>query len=103
MTIKEHNGRLEAVLIHTREDNLKLNAQKTKICQTSVNYVGHTVTAQGLKPNPERLQAILDMPTPTDKAAVQRFLGMVGYVSRFIPTMADITKSLRTVIQKGTV
>ena len=72
MTVKEHNQRLEAVLTRAREVNLKLNPRKTKICQTSVNYVGHTITAQGLKPYPERIQAILDMPTPADKVAVFR-------------------------------
>ena len=61
MTVKEHNQRLEAVLTRAREVNHKLNPRKTKICQI---YLEHTITAQGLKPNPERIQAILDMQTP---------------------------------------
>ena len=80
--------------------NHKLNPHKTKICQTSVNYVGHIITAGGMKSNPDRIQAILDLPSPTDIAAVQRFLGMIGYVSKFTPNMAEITKPLQTVIQK---
>ena len=100
--VKEHNERLLAVLQRAREANLKLNPQKSKICQQQVNYVGHALTPEGITPNYERVQAIIDLPTPSDKAGVQRFLGMVGYVSKFIPQMAEITKPLRVVLQKNT-
>ena len=42
----------------------------------------------------------LDIPAPTDKAGVQRFLGMVGYVHKFIPNMSESAKPLRTLLGK---
>lgn len=101
-TITEHNERLKSVLDRAREVNLKLNPNKSKICKTEVNYVGHILTQQGLKPNKERVDAIINMPTPKDKAAVQRFMGMMGYVSKFIPNMAEIAKPLRILLHKET-
>ena len=84
----KNNERLEAVLILAREVNQENgNPHKSKICQTNVNYVGE------LKSNPDRIQAISHVSNPTDKAAVQRFWGMIGYVSKSIPNMTKITKS----------
>ena len=99
-TVKEHNENLKAVLERAREVGLKLNPDKSKICKTEVNYVGHILTQEGLKPSSDRVQAIADMPTPTDKPGVQRFLGMIGYVSKFIPNLAEINKPLRILITK---
>ena len=99
-TISEHNIRLEAVLERARKNNLKLNPEKSKICKQEVNYVGHCISSKGLKPNADRIQAILEMPEPTDKAAVQRFLGMVNYVHKFIPRLSSIAEPLRKILCK---
>ena len=99
-TMSDHNQSLRTVLQRARHCNLKLNPDKSKICKTEVKYVGHLLTAQGVKPDPERVQAIVDMPDPVDKKGVQRFLGMVGYVHKFIPNMSDIAKPLRTILGK---
>ena len=76
-TLEEHNKRLKSVLQRTRSVNLKLNPAKSKIAKTSVSYVGHILTQDSVQPDPDRVQAIVDMPAPCDKAGVQRFLGMV--------------------------
>ena len=99
-TIEEHNHRLEAVLKRANEVDLRLNPQKSQICKTEVPYVGHLLTQNGLKPNPERVQAILELVTPTDKQAVQRFLGMIGYIGKFIPNLSEIAKPLRLLLSK---
>ena len=99
-TIKEHNSRLKAMLDRARQVNLKRNPKKSKICQNQVEYVGHTLTSEGLKPMKDRIQAIVEMPTPTSKAGIQRFLGMVGYVSKFIPNLAEISKPIRLLLSK---
>ena len=100
-TLLEHNKRLESVLKKARSVNLKFNAAKSKIAKTEVAYVGHVLTREGIKPDPMRIQAITDMPVPGDKPAVQRFLGMVGYVHKFIPHMSEIAKPLRVLLGKN--
>ena len=97
-TIEEHNEHLKAVLEQARSTSLKLNPLKLKICKISVAYVGHILTQNGVKADPGRVQAIVDMPAPSDKAGVQRFLGMVGYVHKFIPNLSEIVKPLHTLL-----
>ena len=100
-TLEEHDKVLEDVLEKARKVNLKLNPKKSVICKRQVKYVGHVLSGEGIKPTDERIQAIVDMPTPTDKSAIQRFLGMIGYVGKFIPNLAQISKPLRLVLQKS--
>jgi hypothetical protein len=49
-----------------REWNLSLNKSKLKRSQTEVRFMGHLITADGLKADPAKVEAILDMPAPTD-------------------------------------
>ena len=69
------------------------------MCKSEVPYVGHLITQNGLQPNPDRVQAILDMTTPTNKQAVC-FLGMIGYVRKFIPNMSEVAKPVRLLLAK---
>ena len=88
------------MLKRARKVGLKLNPNKCNICKSEVAYVDHLLTREGLKPNPEHVQAINDMPIPTDMAMVQQSLGMIGYVHKFIPQLSEITKPLRIVLSK---
>ena len=77
----EHNFRLEECWIkRSRKVGLKLNRSKMKIMTTEVPYIGHILTANGLKPDPSKVQAVEEMPSPADKPALLRFLGMVNYI-----------------------
>ena len=63
--------------------------------------MGDVVTDQGLKPDPEKVQAIVNLEKPEDKKALQRFLGMVKYLSQYIPNESDITSPLRNLVKDG--
>jgi len=52
----------------------------------SVQYMGHIVSAQGLKPDPHKVQAITNMPPPHNVPLIQRLLGMTKYLSQYIQT-----------------
>ena len=58
------------------------------------------MTAQGVKPGPAKVQAIEDMPTPKDQSDLQRILGLVTYMSIFIPNMSNMTSVLRSLLAK---
>ena len=62
------------------------------------SQVGHVISSEGLKPNPERVKAIIDMPIPKCKPEVQRFLGMCGYLQKFVPHMSEIAEPLRALL-----
>ena len=96
----EHNHRLEQVLERSRKVGLKLNRSKMKIMTAEVPYIGHVLTSNGLKPDPKKVHAVEGMPSPEDKPALLRFLGMVNYMSKFIPNLADLTQPLRELLHK---
>ena len=69
------NKKMIAVFDRSREVELKFNPRKVKLRVRQVTYVGHVFTSQGLKPDPEKVRAIPDMPPPSDKGGVLQFLG----------------------------
>ena len=98
---EEHDKIMRQVVERATEWNLKLNFDKCQIKQKSVKYVGHVLTDQGLKPNPDRVRAIQEMPTPTSKEDVRRFLGVIQYLSKFIPNLSEIDGPLREIMKKN--
>ena len=63
--------------------------------------MGHLLTSQGLMPDPEKIQAILQMPEPDDLTALKRFLGMVTYLAKFMPHLSQMTEPLRRLEDKN--
>ena len=98
-----HDNNLKAFLKTCRKNNLKLNWEKIKWKKIEVQYIGHTTTSRGLKPVDGKISAIQKMPTQIDKTGVRRFLGMINYLDKFLPKLADKTKELRKLTEKKTV
>lgn len=94
-TKEEHDCNLRAMLTRTRERGLKLNPDKCCICVTEVSFFGHKLTANGLKPDPFKLRAIRDMQPPENETELETFLGMVNYLARFAPNLAEMSAPLR--------
>ena len=97
---EEHNRRLCAVLEQIRQANMKLNREKCKIGLSEVAYVGHTFGPDGLKPSSEKLRAIMEIPEPQNRTELQRFMGTVHYLGKFIPNLSGINQPLRQLLQK---
>lgn len=101
--ISDHNKKLDSLLQRLSYYNCKLNKDKMKLLQTSVAYYGHIFTTEGLKPDSVKIQAIQTMPIPKDKKELQRFLGMVTYLSRFIPNLSTVSTHLRQLTHEKSV
>ena len=87
-----HDERLCKFLERASKQGLKLNKEKCKIRQTEVPYVGHLLTAEGLKINPQKVKAIHEMSEPQN---VKRLLGFVQFLSRYLPSLSTIDAPLR--------
>ena len=98
----DHDNHLEAFLERCAVKHLKLNDKKMRLRLQEVPFIGHVATSEGLCVDPYKVQAILEMPPPTDVAGVQRLLGLAQYLSKFLPHLSDITKPLRELTQKET-
>ena len=94
-TLKEHNERLRNVLQKARSINLKLNKAKCVFAKPEVDYVGHKLTGEGLKPTDQRIEAIVKMREPENQSELQTILGMLSYVSKFIPDLSELNAPLR--------
>ena len=70
----EHDIALKQVLERARERNIKFNRSKVQLRVNQVKYLGDIVTADGFKPDPDKIKAIIDMPEPQNKQDLQRLL-----------------------------
>ena len=96
----EHDQLLGAVLHRLQAANLTLNWAKCLLRQSRIKYLGHWISAQGVSPDPEELHAIADMPSPKDITDVRRFLGMITYLGKFIPSLSQSTEPLRQLAKR---
>ena len=76
-----------------READLKLNREKCNF-KSHIKYLGHLISGEGIKPFPEKLESIKEMPPPTTPKEVKQFLGLIGYYRKFVPRFADVARPL---------
>jgi len=102
-TPEEHAEHLKEVLERLRGRGLVLNGEKCVLGATEVEYLGHLVSARGIRPLPDRVRAIQDFSQPKSSQQLQSFLGMANFYRRFIPSAAKILKPLTDVLRGGKV
>ncbi|XP_058827479.1 uncharacterized protein K02A2.6-like [Topomyia yanbarensis] len=90
----------EKVVKRLHSAGLKLNRDKCSFNQSSVKFLGHIVTDGGLKADPEKLEAVIKLKTPSNKSELQRALGMITYMGKFVPNLSDVTVPLRSLLAK---
>ena len=87
--LKDHDLNLREVFNRCRQRGIKLNAEKIQFRQKQVSYMGHIISSEGFQADPNKLKAVNEMPPPTNKEGVQRVLGMINYMQKFAPNLAD--------------
>lgn len=97
----DHDNNLLALLERCRQKGIKLNGAKLRLRRESTVYMGHVMTSSGLHPDPRKVAAIMEMPEPTEKKALQRFLGMATYLARYCPNFSETTAPLRELLHAG--
>ena len=91
----QHDGRLLTLLKTARMNNLSLNPDKIQFKSIDCKFFGHRLTPEGLKPDPEKIKAIVDMKPPQSIQSLQSFNGMVNYLRRFSPVLTELSEPLR--------
>jgi hypothetical protein len=100
-TKEEHDVRLRQVLERCKKTGIHLNKKKCRIGVQEATYLGHIVSSSGLKVDPKKVEAVRNMPHPRTKEELHRFLGMITYLSKFIPDCSIKTQPLRKLMKKG--
>ena len=96
----EHDSNLQKLMDRAREMNLVFNPAKCKILTEEIMFFGELYNKDGVKPDPMKVQAIRDLAPPTNTAEVQSLLGMITYLSAFIPNLSEHTTPLRLLLRK---
>ena len=97
----DHDKKLEALLQRCRERGIALNRDKLKLRLREVTFMGHVLTDHGLEPDPDKIEAVLEMPTPLNVEDEQRLNGFVTYLSKFMPKLADVMEPIRRLTRKN--
>ena len=72
--VQDHDANLIALMERCREVKLRLSIKKLQFRVREVRFHGHVLSAEGLKADPEKVRAVLDMPNPTDAKADTTFI-----------------------------
>lgn len=99
-SLQEHIVSLEEVFKRFRNANLKIQLDKTEFLRKEVAYLGHIITPEGVKPNPDKIEAIMRYPIPKTTKEIKQFLGLLGYYRKFIPNFADLTKPFTNCLKR---
>ena len=97
---QEHDNNLIQFLETTRKNGLQLNKEKLQFKQTEVSFFRHLWSTKGISPDPKKIKSILEMNFPEDKETMHSFLGLVNFLNRYSPWLAELSSPLRNLIQK---
>ena len=97
---KDHDKNLVHLLQRCRERNIKLNKAKLDFKCSQVPFIGHLLSNEGVKPDPKKTEAIMNMETPTDVQGVQRLISKVKYLSKFLSNLSELCQPLRKLTHK---
>ena len=92
--IESHRGDLIALFERLTKFNLKINPIKCEFIKSSLDFLGHRISENGIKPLPEKVQAVQEFPLPQTYRQLRRFIGMINYYHRFLKNAAEILAPL---------
>ncbi|KAK4315872.1 hypothetical protein Pmani_012923 [Petrolisthes manimaculis] len=91
---REHLQNLENVLIRLRDAGLQVKKKKCSFLQQSVEYLGYRIDAEGLHPTDEKVRAVKEAPSPSNKAELRSFLYLINYYAKFLPNLGSVLSPL---------
>lgn len=97
---KNHLKDLRAVLQCCREHGISLNPKKSFFYVTDGNLLGHIVSKEGVKIDPDRVNAIQHLSLPSNQTGVRSFFGQVNFLRRFVPKFAKTTKHIISLLSE---
>ncbi|KAE8604038.1 hypothetical protein XENTR_v10014546 [Xenopus tropicalis] len=102
-TLEEHEQRLMNVIDRLIAEGLKLSIDKCKFCRSSVTYVGHVVSTEGIGTDPAKIEAVVTWPKPQNVTELRSFLGFCGYYRRFVEGYSRVAHPLNELLRLSNV
>jgi len=101
-TLEEHAEDCRRVLSVLRQHKLVAKPSKCNFCKSELEYLGHIVSAEGIRTDPRKVQAVADWPTPQTQKQLMGFLGLANFYRRFVRRFAHTALPLTALLRKGT-
>src|SRR6202021_2579006 len=99
-TLEEHKEHVRLVLERLREKGLYAKPQKCQFMSPEVRFLGYLLSADGIGPEPERITAVTEWPTPTSAHDIRRFLGLANFYRKFIEKYSEIAAPMTALLRK---
>ena len=93
-TEEEHLSHIEEIFRRLEAADLKMKRSKCDFFKKHIHYLGHLISADGIRPLKDKLDTICDMPAPHNSKEVKQFLGLVGYYRKLVPRFATLSRPL---------
>jgi hypothetical protein len=100
-TRDDHLTHVREVLGRLHKAGFTVNPEECTLAAREIKYLGHILSATGIRVLPDRITAILQYPPPANLKALRRFMGMVGFYGRFIPEFSGKSAVLHDLKKKG--
>lgn len=100
-SFEEHLEHLENLFIRFRENNMTLSFKKSNFAKKETEFLGHVLSADGLKPQPDKIQIIKDYRRPKNVKQLRGFLGFINFYAKFAKNYAEETAPLLKLVKKG--
>eukprot|EP00253_Pinus_taeda_P009505 PITA_09505 len=97
---QEHLKHLRQIFLTCRKYGISLNPKKSLFGLEEGKLLGHIISKDGIRIDPERIQAILQIPYPRNLKELQAFLGKINFLRRFIPNLAELIRVLSNMLKK---
>ena len=97
---KDHIHHLEKKIMKCRKFGISLNPKKSNFALEEGKLLGHIISKDGIKINPDRVSAILKAGEPRSKKEIQSFLGQVNFLRRFVPSFAEILMNITNMLKR---
>ena len=96
-----HVATLATFFASLRLHSLKLSSDKSRIDAARIEFLGHVILADGVRPNDDRVAALTRMPMPTDIKQLRSLLGGLSYYRKFLPNMAHHIRSITALLKRA--
>ena len=100
-SFEQHLVHIKTVLDRLRSAGFTVKHDKFVFATQEISFLGHVISPSGVRIDPERTRAIREFLPPRDVKGVSRFLGMINFYHKFIPSLADRSEPLNMLRMKG--
>lgn len=97
---EEHQSTLLEVFNRLKKFNIRARLEKCKFFQKSVKFLGFIVDDKGLRPDMDKIEAIVSMPPPNNQQELHSFIGAIGFYMKFVKSMSALRAPLDHLMKK---